>query len=235
MRTSFWICRYLQIILTSILFSFSVERTYSHEDSAPQRLDSLQIQSIRSSDLIILGRFIQGDSVALTLKFYILEIFKGNYNKDTIIIKWERHTHIFDLDKTLWLIYSNINSDSSVILNVKGLTRSIEHPETAGSYRLPPPPSPSHKMTNGESWDYNQEWLHFYLTALKDWYAELEMLRDIKKKEILNKNTASNSITTLFVMVLISWVFLIAVIIYLAIKWKKSTVNKRTKANPYAT
>jgi hypothetical protein len=162
--------------LIKLFLFLNIANSFANKDII-LRLDTLQNQSLRRSDLVFLGSLIRIDTINSTLQFNVVEVFKGHPKVGTVIIAAEKHNRIYFEDKSLWIVYSNYRSDKSLVLNEFGLTRSIIHPEVIRAYLIPPPPP--EKMDQIEMiWYYNQ-WTDYKLNALKDWYVELEQLRKL--------------------------------------------------------
>ena len=121
------------IALIKLLLFLNIANLYSDKNIVIQ-LDTMQKQSLTTSDLIFLGKLIKLDTINSTLHFSIVEKFMGNTKSDSVIIAWEKHNRIYFEDKSLWLVYSNKLADSSFILNENALSRSIIHPEVIRAY-----------------------------------------------------------------------------------------------------
>ena len=139
---------------------------YASKNRVDTSLDTLQNRSFRTSDFIFLGKLIGTDTIKETFVFNILEIFKGTLAQNTIEIKWEKHTYIYALDYSLWIVYSNRISDSSYVLNKTGLTRSIINPQIFTFHQLPPPPAL--KLDANSIFNSNDEWMDYKINSLKD-------------------------------------------------------------------
>jgi len=206
--------------LILVLQFLSMANCYSSKDRAYVSLDSLQNRSFKTSDLIFLGKLIRTDTVKETLVYKILEIFKGEITQDTVEIKWEKHTNIYTFDFSLWIVYSDKNRDSSFILNRNGLSRSIDHPDYLWSYRIPPPPPL--KLEANLILKNNMEWVDFRINALKDWYVELEMLREYRKENMASTENDNFAFKTYFYISIILNLICIALIVFVFLRLKKA-------------
>ena len=209
--------------LTIILFTLLIviQNINAIDKAISQPIDSLQARSLRTSDLIFLGKLFKIDTILNTMSFNVIEVFKGNPYKKNLKIKWEKHTRIIDADKSLWIVYANQISDSAIILNINGLTRSNVHPETTWAYVIPPPPPPN-KIDQFEFIYYNNLWIDFKLNAYKDWQAEVELLRKYKELNItpIQDHTAVYKIY--FFISIVFNIITICLLIYLIPKCKKA-------------
>ena len=217
------------ITLILILQFLITANCYSSKDRADISLDTLQNLSTKTSDLIFLGKLIRTDTINATMVFSILESFKGNFAQDTVEIKWEKHTHVYSLDYCIWLVYANKSNDSTFILNRNGLSRSIDHPEYLWLYRIPPPlplnPDASSII------NINMEWTNYRLNALKDWYVELEMLREFRKKNIASTENSNFAFKTYFYVSISLNLICIALIVFMFLRLKKSLPLTNAIAN----
>jgi hypothetical protein len=214
------------ILVLQFLF---ITNCYSSKDRIDISIDTLQNHSIKTSDLVFLGKLIGTDTIKETFVFNILEIFKGNIVRNTIEIKWEKHTYIYSLDYSLWIVYSNKSSDSSYVLNKTGLTRSIINPQIFGFHRLPPPPAL--KLDAHTIFNSNDEWMDYKINALKDWYVELEMLKEYKKKNIASTQNDNFAFKTYFYISVILNIICIALIVFVFLRLKKSLPLTNSIAN----
>ncbi|MBN1187900.1 MAG: hypothetical protein JXB49_36840 [Bacteroidales bacterium] len=209
-------------IISFILFLFfiSTSNTYADKDRAIVSIDILQNRSINSSDLIFLGKLNGIDTINGTLNFKILEKFKGDNKSDSITIKGGESTPIYFIDKSLWLVYVNCNVDSSFILNENGLSRSIIHPEIIHAYIFPPPPPLKYEIN--EVFTYTDKWVSYRITALKDWYVELELLRNYKRDNFKYEEMKRIDYMPYFYSSLLCILFCLGLIFYLLYKLKKT-------------
>ena len=206
--------------LTVFFFLTNIVICFANKDRAFVCLDSLQKRSISTSDFIFSGKLNVIDTINKTLNFYVLEEFKGELKTKIIKIKEEEYTSILPIDKSLWIVYSNQNSDSTYILNRNGLSRSINRPELIPAYNLPPPPPLKYEI-NG-MFTYTNKWIDFKITALKDWYVELELLRDYKKNNLKDMKMNRFDLKPYFYSSLFCILFCLSVIFYLLYKLKKT-------------
>jgi hypothetical protein len=167
--------------------------------------------------VVFLGKLISIDTINMTLYFMVLEEFKGSIISDSISIKVDENTPIYFIDKTLWIVYLNRNADSTFVLNKNGLSRSINHPEIIQAYMLPPPPPLKYEIN--EMFTYTDKWVDFKMTALKDWYAEIELLRTYKR---VNITATGIDYKPYFYSSLICILFCSVLIFYLLYKLKKT-------------
>jgi len=202
------------VFLTNIVICFA------NKDRALVCLDSLQKRSISTSDFIFLGKLNVIDTIDKTLNFYVIEEFKGDLKSKLIKIKEDEYTSISPIYKSLWIVYSNQNSDSTYILNRNGLSRSINRPELIPAYNLPPPP-PLKYETNG-MFTYTDKWIDFRITALKDWYVELELLREYKRNNLKDIKMDSFDFKPYFYSSLLFILFCLSLIFYLLFKLKRT-------------
>jgi hypothetical protein len=205
------------IKLIIFLQLFSIANCYSN-DGPYVSLDTVQERSLKTSDLIFLGKLIKTDTLKETLVFKILEVFKGKIAQDTVEIKWEEHTYIYSFDYSLWIVYSNQKSNASYVLNGNGLTRSIINPQLIWSY-LPPPPSLKDDLNT--TFITNLKWIDYKVEPLKDWYAELEMLREYRKKNIASTENDNFAYKPYFYISIILNLICIALIVFVYLRLKK--------------
>lgn len=209
--------RTLRLILFLLLISTT--SSYAHKDLHFIRLDTLQNRSINTSDLIFLGHLMSIDTINMTLSFKILEKFKGDFKSVTVKIKKEMHAPIYYADKSLWLVYANHYSDSTFITNKHALTRSIIHPEEIQSYIMPSPPPLNDRH---KAFLYIEELANYRNTALKDWYVELELLRQFKNDNMNNGELWNLNYTSYFYISLLSNLLCISLVVYLLFRIKKA-------------
>ena len=200
------------LTLILILQLLCLTNCYSCKDIANVRIDTLQNRSIKTSDLIFLGKLIRTDTLKETLVYKILEIFKGEIAQDTVEIKWEKHTNINTFDYSLWIVYSNKSSDSSIILNSNGLSRSIDHPDYIWFYSIPPPPPL--KLNANLILRNNMQWIHIRFNALKDWYVELEMLREYRKEHsVLSGNNNFDFKIYFYISIILNLICIVLIVL----------------------
>ncbi len=189
----------------------------ANKDSARVRLDTLQNRSVNTSDFIFLGKLNSIDTINKTLYFKIIEEFKGAIKSDIINIKVKEVTYI---DKGLWIVYMNRNADSTYKLNMNGLSRSIIRPERIPVYNFPPPP-PLKYETYG-LFTYTDKYIDFRITALKDWYVELESLRYYKKNNSKDVKIERFDFKPYFYSSLFCILFCLSLIFYLLFQLRKT-------------
>lgn len=214
-------------ITNLILFFFltNILNCFANKDRAFVCLDTLQKQSINTSDFIFLGKLNGIDTINKTLNFKVIEEFKGDLKSKLIYIQEEdiqkeECISIFFSGKSLWIVYLNQNADSTYVLNLHGLSRSINRPELIPAYKFPPPP-PLNYEKNG-MFTYNDKWIDFRITALKDWYVELELLRDYKRNNLKDIKMNSFDFKLYFYSSLLFILFCLSLIFYLLFKLKKT-------------
>lgn len=208
------------ITLILILQFLITVNCYSTKDRADISLDTLQNLSTKSSDLIFLGKLIRADTINATMVFKILESFKGSFAQDTVVVQWEKHTHVYSVDYCIWLVYVNKSIDSTFVLNTNGLSRSIDHPEYLWLYRIPAPLPLNPDV--GSIININMEWTSYRINALKDWIAELEMLREFRKKNIASTENSNFAFKTYFYISIILNLFCMALLVYMFLRLAKS-------------
>lgn len=206
--------------LIIILQLFSIAYCYASKDRAPISLDTLQNRTLKTSELIFLGKLIRTDKLNTTLVFDVLEVFKGKISTDTIEIKWERHTNVYSVDYSLWIVYANKMDGTSYVLNYNGLSRSIDHPEYLWAYQLPPRPPSKHEANTVLK--NNMKWMEVRKTALSDWYVELGMLREYRKNNIESDNNRAFDLRTYFYISILLNLICIGLIVFVIRKFKIS-------------
>ena len=135
---------------------------------------NFQTESFRKSDLVFLGEVIKIDSVNNNCKMKIYEFFKGKLNADVIKVMHTTSNTFIPHDQGLWIVYSNILSDSTISINENSPTRSNINPHKIKAYNVPEPPK-NNKVTSIQKFEL--ELINFKITALTEWNNELYKLR----------------------------------------------------------
>jgi hypothetical protein len=169
-----------RIILTIFLASLNFVELYACH-CLGGTYDSIQKRSLKYADLVFYGELINFDTITYHYSFRIFEIFKGESKVDTIYGKSTSSCSLYNFDKGLWIVYATYNDDSTINISSCGASRSITNPVMM--LYTPPPPSRSRgKQTELEKLKFTIVLLEINQRATKDWFVELENLRNLKKQ-----------------------------------------------------
>jgi hypothetical protein len=211
-------------------FIFSCFLVYLIDVTANQpaeNLETLQIRSLKESDLIFLGEPISINWKMNLATFRIFEIFKGNYNIDTVCFNFnidenpglysniyippkdttgesfdiKKVDNNFEQYKGLWIVYLYKREDSRFHM-YRDLSRSIQHPESLFIW-------PYVKKTTDPTFDRSQ----LRIDAINDWFLEVERLKKIKSYETTREKRVS--VYYLLIPTILSIVNLAVLIIFL--------------------
>ncbi|MCK4662312.1 MAG: hypothetical protein KAT68_05570 [Bacteroidales bacterium] len=111
----------------------------------------------------------------------VIEVLKGE--ADSIIKGRITDCSFIPNKDEIWLVYTNFEKDSSIIIDGCSLSRSYNAPEGIIDYDIPPPPMPGHMPT--KEFKYQMELLH--LQALVDLNEEINLLRNTKNKRFIKQ------------------------------------------------
>jgi hypothetical protein len=156
-------------------------------DCAIFKRDSAVKVGLQYSDIIFYGDLISTDTINMTYKFKILELYKGNFTKDTIAGCVKTSCSIMPMINGLWIVYANLNEDSTIRISMCG--PSVPLQKTEGL--VPPPPPPvliGHYDKTIEPLKVKIHILEQRVKGLSYWIYDLEKLRTYKREHtIVNK------------------------------------------------
>jgi hypothetical protein len=142
----------------------------------PGPLDSLREISYRQSDIVFLGELLDFDTLDYTYTFKVLEVFKRDTGIKIIHGKYFSSCSRFPRDKDRWIIYANFREGNLIDIDQCLASRSELKPYGINCYDPSPPPANDEKEKEAAMKKSDE----FKAGALKDWYAELEWLRESK-------------------------------------------------------
>lgn len=142
-------------------------------------LDSLRQLSLEISDVVFYGELIDYDTIDLTYKFKIHEIFKGNIQDSLIIGKYHDSCSKFPKDKGKWIVYADLRKTGFIDISQCLISRSEKNPICLNCYEIPEPLNPNAELPELNKAD--NDFFELEKRAKEDWYIELEMLRKEKQ------------------------------------------------------
>lgn len=163
-----------KLLILALIFILNSSKIFAYQPT--DNIEKLQKKSIEYSDLIFLGELLSSDSIAQKATFRIFEKYIGDYNLDTICIKysWEEMI-VFRPYDGLWLVYAmkvDKYYDSSYYFCRTNISRSLQHPENLFIWTY------IRKIDN-INYDRNSA----RIDAVSDWFLELEKLKRLKQSE----------------------------------------------------
>ncbi len=189
------------------LLIFILPNTYLVKSNEPfDKIADMQAMSIEYSDLIFLGEIINYNSRSDTICFRIFEKFKGSYRLDSVYVirSFDENIDFHPYDG-LWLVYLEMQSDSSMHFCRGGLSRSLKHPEWV------------FVMTYIESFvSSGFDTTSLRVDAITDWFLELEKLKRLTPLKVSVKE--KTSISKLMIVVIFCSVLNFLLLVYLLIK-----------------
>jgi hypothetical protein len=177
----------IAILILSIFYSLN---TYSCDCKIIKR-DSSVIVGLKYSDLVFTGELLESDYENNTFSFVIFEIFKGDYNRDTIWGIVESNCSYFPNNKGIFIVYANKLNDTTIEVSSCLNSISLQRPE-----RVLPPPIHPEFYDNDDTINYLKQrlvTLENRTEGIAMWFADLEKLRIFKKKNQKIKTKNSNN------------------------------------------
>ena len=134
-------------------------------------LEKIQQYELKNSECIFIGEVINVDSENELFEVRVFESFNGDGIGNIYVGTYDSQCGPKVDEKGRWLIYGNFGTDSELIVNSCGLTRSFENPENNISVPIDIAPAPV--KDKYESW--RAEWNKKARKALE---IEISRLRE---------------------------------------------------------
>jgi hypothetical protein len=181
----------MKIILVLLLTLCFYANTFSCDCKEIDR-DSAVVVGLRNSDLVFTGNLISSDFRNDTYSFEIFEIFKGDYDRDTIWGKGYYGCSFFPSEKGIWIVYANKKNDSTIDMDGCLYSMSLR------KFKMVPPPPEMYK----EGQDTLIEYFKYKIYELESnyehiamWFADYEKLKKYKSDYQKTKTTTAQTIT----------------------------------------
>jgi hypothetical protein len=139
-----------KLILTFI-FGLIFNYSFACTCAPPRKLKEARKNELANSDIVLLGSIVELNEKEQKFTLVIMEVFKGTVKElDTLIFNNNYNCPPIVGSLGEWLIYGkkeNLNYE----INICGLSRSIDMPETNRYFNpMPPPPHPNSEITEVE-------------------------------------------------------------------------------------
>jgi hypothetical protein len=173
---------------------------------------------LEHSDIVFLGELINYREDNLTYSFKILELYKGKYKADTIYGHADKQNSVLPTFWGLWIVYAYFNKDSSIDINRCGSTMPMRY---AHNFGPPPPPKMYSKDFKSDiELDKRISSIEIYNANLRNWFYDLEKLRNYKNSIIQNGQKRIIDYKLIFLIVSFAFNILMFTIILIKLKNK---------------
>ena len=212
-----------------IVISFILIFNYSYSCKCEQLEKETMIDfGLKRADIVFYGELIKSDSLNMTYSFKIIEVFKGKFSNKIINgISQENNCDLFPMEKGLWIVYGNFNSDNTISLSICSPTQSM----IFGPLK---PPPPLKMNNNGKFIKLNDFEIDLYELRIENktfnnFIYQLEKLRQYKleQKNIIEESELDNKNKIIIVSLLVNALLLLTLLILIVSK--KYSNNRITK------
>lgn len=155
--------------------------------------DSAVSEGLKNYDLVFTGDLITSDYNKNLYSFEILELFKGNFNKETVFGIARSNCSIFPREKGIWIVYANIINDSTI--EISSCSHSVSLKRAEGL--LPPPVENSDDNMFETNTKYKLHTLAKRTKGIAKWFTDYQKLKKFARKnenkEILKEENETES------------------------------------------